>query len=57
MEFGTTSEVTTGWSVSFYSKSLTTKVYLKNNSSINLNGTRGTGKNSIQYSKYIVEVD
>ena len=57
MEFGTTSEGGTGWSVSFLSGSLTTNVYLKKNSSIDLRGTRGTGKSSIQYTKYVTEVE
>ena len=56
-EHGTTTETTTGWAVSFLSSGLSTKVYLKKNSNINLGGTKGTGKNSIQYTKYVNEVD
>ncbi len=52
-----TSKNSNGYSVKFWHTSLTnTKLYLKNNS-VSLNGHGKTGKNSINYTSYVTEVN
>ena len=47
----------TGWSCLFSNQNLLANLYLKKNANISLSGRGQTGKDSINYQKYITEVD